>query len=86
METEPVPPSRNVHYYLKRYLQELLEACIGLFVIGLVSQKPFDFKMFARNASILAFATLILEEYNPNFAGNVRQGLAFTVGASASPS
>lgn len=74
--------TKNIAYFARRYVQEFFEACIGLYIISIVSKNKLDHAHFIRNAAILACATLALEEYNPSYADSVKQGLAFTIGAS----
>ena len=74
---------RNFVYYVKRYFNELLEASVGLFIIYLLSNKnDINVKLLLRNIAIFAFVTLIVEEYNPEYSSNIKQGVTFTIGSN----
>lgn len=74
--------SKEPYFYAKRYVQEFLEACVGLYIVGLISKSKFEVQYFLRTAAVLGAVTLFLEEYNPSYADTIRQGLAFTIGAT----
>ena len=73
---------RSIYYFIYRYIQEFLEAFIGLIIIYLFTQKEINYKSLMKTSLILGSITLVLEEYNPNFNSNIKQGMSFTVGAS----
>jgi hypothetical protein len=83
------PPKRDLIYFIKRYIQEIFEAASGLFVLYLITRNqkedvPFQYKKFFFAACIIGSVTLVLEEYyDETHASNIKQGLAFTIGASA---
>lgn len=74
--------NKSAYYFLYRYIQEFLEAFIGLIIVYLFTQKQINWIILFKTSGLLGFITLILEEYNPNFNSNVKQGMSFTVGAS----
>lgn len=73
--------NHDLNYYIKRYIQEIGEALVGLFVVILITKNKFALKEIIRISMILGFVTLILEEYNIEYANNVKQGIYFTMGA-----
>lgn len=75
-------PKRSVYYFVKRYIQEFLEAFIGLIIIYIFTQKEINYQSLLKTSGLLGFITLILEDYNPNFNSNIKQGMSFTVGAN----
>lgn len=81
MESNTVS-KRDLKYFLRRYVQEFIEAFIGLFIINVFTKKPIEYKSLFKTSLLLGLITLILEEYNPAFNSNVKQGMSFSVGAS----
>jgi hypothetical protein len=71
----------DLKYFFRRYIQEIFEASIGLFIVMLITKRDFTLKEAVRIALILGFVTLLLEEYNMEYADNVKQGMYFTMGA-----
>jgi hypothetical protein len=80
---KPEAIEHDFTYLIKRYIQEFIEAVIGLFIVTLILRKQFSTFDFIRIASIIAVATLIMEEYNTEYADNMKQGICFTIGANA---
>jgi hypothetical protein len=76
-------PNKNLRYYIKRYIQEVFEAIVSVLVFIFVLKKQFTLAEFTRIVSLIAFVTLILEEYNHDFFQNFKQGIHFTLGANA---
>lgn len=77
--------SIDYKYYLKRYIQEYLEALIALSVVFYIkNNKDFFGKdsllNIAKMASVIGLVTLILEEYNSSYSKNIKDGMKFTVG------
>lgn len=73
----------DVLYYIKRYIQEVLEASLGLLAVMYITKREFVLNDFLKIVSIIGLMTLILEEYNISAAQNFKQGIHFTMGASA---
>lgn len=71
----------DLKYFVKRYIQEFFEAITGLFVVILLLKQKFTIYEIIRISAIIGLVTLILEEYNLEYANNVKQGLYFTIGA-----
>lgn len=75
--------NHDIKYYIKRYINELIEAFIALLVVYLLSpNKNIDTNLFIRNIFIFAFVTLLVEEYNPEYSSNIKQGMTFTIGSN----
>jgi hypothetical protein len=75
----------NYVYYIKRYIQEFLEALIALSVVFYIkNSKEFFSKDSLLNivkmSSVIGLVTLILEEYNSDYSKNIKDGMKFTVG------
>lgn len=73
----------NIKYFIKRYIQEVIEAALGLTAVMLITKKSFETKDFIKIVCIIGFITLILEEYNMEYSSNFKQGIHFTMGAVA---
>lgn len=73
----------DVVYFIRRYIQEVLEASFGLFAVMLITKREFELNELIKIACIIGFVTLILEEYNLNYSENFKQGMHFTIGAAA---
>jgi len=82
-----VPPkqlhNKTFIYIIKRYIQEVFEASLGLIVVILMLKKKFDLYDFSRIVLLIGFVTLILEEYNVEYLNNFKQGIHFTLGSIA---
>lgn len=68
-------------YYVTRYIQEFLEASVGLIVVMIIMKKSFTCIEFVKIAGIVGLMTLILEEYNKHIAGNFKQGVYSAIGS-----
>lgn len=71
----------NMFYYIKRYIQEFIEACIGLLFVMFIMKKSFTLLNLFKIASIVGVVTLILEEYNLDSASHFKQGIYSTLGS-----
>lgn len=78
-----IVPNKNLRYYIKRYIQEVFEAIVSILVFIFIFKKQFTLVEFVRIVSLIAFITLLLEEYNHDFFQNFKQGIHFTLGANA---
>lgn len=84
--TENIKKNTRPHtfsYYIKRYIQEILEASFGLIMVIFILKKEFSLLDFIKITSIIALITLILEEYNIEYLNNFKQGIHFTLGSLA---
>lgn len=72
-ETQPI--ESDMTYYIKRYIQEIIEASFGLFIVMITMKKSFSMLEFFKITGIIGLITLILEEYNKQSANNFKQGL-----------
>jgi hypothetical protein len=70
-------------YFIKRYIQEVIEASFGLLIVIFILKKQFTLIDFTQVVSIIGFITLILEEYNVEYLNNFKQGIHFTLGSLA---
>ena len=79
-----IKSSRNhdIYYYIKRYIQEVMEASFGLLSVTLITSKKFVFYDFIKIVLIIGLITLLLEEYNMSAAENFKQGIQFTMGST----
>lgn len=75
--------AHDFYYYIKRYIQEIIEASIGLIVVIFLLKKKFTLFDFSKIVFIIGFITLILEEYNVEYLNNFKQGIHFTLGSLA---
>lgn len=75
--------NRNVSYFIRRYIQEVIEASFGLFAVMLITKRNYTLQESIKIACIIGFVTLILEEYNLEYSNNFKQGIHFTMGAAA---
>jgi hypothetical protein len=73
----------NIWYFMRRYIQEVLEASAGLFVVKIILKKEFSLEDFLRIALVVGLITLIIEEYNKNYATELKGGIYFTLGSIA---
>lgn len=73
----------DIKYFIKRYIQEVIEASLGLFAVMLITKREFKAEEYIKIASIIGLITLILEEYNVDYSNNFKQGIHFTMGAVA---
>jgi hypothetical protein len=80
---ETVFKKRDFLYFVKRYIQEILEAMMGLIAVMLILKREFVMYEFLKIAMIIGSVTLILEEYNVAAADTFKQGIYFTIGAVA---
>jgi hypothetical protein len=80
---DTTPVNHDIVYFIKRYIQEVMEAAFGLFAVSLITKKEFVLYDFIKIVLIIGFVTLILEEYNLTAADNFKQGIHFTIGAVA---
>ena len=69
-------------YYIRRYIQEVLEASIAILIVIYVFKKPFELNEVARMSLIIGAVTLVLEEYDKEYVLNIKQGILFTIGAN----
>ena len=75
---------KNIIYYIKRYIHEVIEATIAMFVIYLLTRRKFEYLHFIRTVLIFGLVTLIVEEYNPEYSSSIKQGVTFSIGSSIS--
>ena len=68
-------------YYLKRYIQEILEAFVAILIIKVATDKQIIYSHILKGSLFVGILTLLLEEYNPEFKEQIRQGITFTVGS-----
>lgn len=73
--------TRDGIYYLKRYIQEVLEAFVAILIIKIATDKQLLFNEILKGSIFVGILTLLLEEYNPEFKEQIRQGITFTVGS-----
>lgn len=73
----------NMRYYVKRYIQEILEASLALLMVMFILKKPFLTFDFFKIVLVIALVTLILEEYNVEYLNTFKQGTLFTLGSLA---
>lgn len=73
----------DIWYFMRRYIQEVLEASAGLFVVKIILKKEFSLEDFLRIALVVGLITLIIEEYNKNYATELKGGIYFTLGSIA---
>lgn len=73
----------NLYYYIKRYIQEILEASFGLIMVMFILKKNFNILDFISIVCIIGLITLILEEYNIEYLHNFKEGILFTIGSLA---
>ena len=73
--------NNNNFYYVTRYIQEVIEASIGLILVIFIMKKSFTYIEFIKIACIVALVTLALEEYNIHAAGNFKQGIYSALGS-----
>ena len=71
----------DIFYYIKRYIQEFIEACIGLLFVTFIMKKSFILSDLIKIASIVGIVTLILEEYNLALASQFKQGIYSALGS-----
>lgn len=74
---------KNTVYFVKRYIQEVIEASFALAVVMFIMKKSFIWNEFFKIVCIVGMVTLILEEYNMAAADNFKQGIYYTLGAVA---
>jgi uncharacterized membrane protein YjjP (DUF1212 family) len=67
--------------YIKLYLYECFEAFVAISILRLALEKPFNFPQVIKASLIIGVLTFLLEQYDPDFKQNVRQGITFTVGS-----
>jgi hypothetical protein len=68
----------KIKYYSKRYLEELLQAFIGLSILYYVKDdKIFDIKVIIKNSLLLALVTFIVEEF---IQLSIKGGMSFAIG------
>lgn len=68
-------------YYIKRYIQEVLEAFVAILIIKIATDKELIYINILKGSVFVGILTLLLEEYNPEFKEQIRQGITFTVGS-----
>lgn len=73
----------DIWYFMRRYIQEVLEAAAGLFVVKIILKKEFSLEDFLRISLVVGLITLIIEEYNKNYATELKGGIYFTLGSIA---
>lgn len=73
----------DIKYFIKRYIQEVIEASLGLFAVMIITKREFKPEDYIKIASIIGLITLVLEEYNAEYSNNFKQGIHFTMGAVA---
>ena len=81
IEDKQHPIEHNLTYYIKRYIQEIIEASFGLLVVMFIMKKSFNWSDLLKIAGIVGIITLILEEYNIDAANNFKQGIYTTLGS-----
>lgn len=73
--------TKDIMYYLKRYIQEVLEAFVAILIIKVATDKQLVYINILKGSIFIGILTLLLEEYNPDFKEQIRQGITFTVGS-----
>lgn len=81
--SKQLPGNRDIIYFVKRYVQEVIEASFALAVVMFIMKKPFVWNDFFKIVGLVGMVTLILEEYNMDAADNFKQGIYYTLGAVA---
>jgi hypothetical protein len=71
----------NMTYYIKRFIQEIIEASIGLLFVIITLKKSFSGLEFFKITGTIGFITLILEEYNVSSSNNFKQGIYSNIGS-----
>jgi hypothetical protein len=63
------------------YLNECFEAFIAIVIIRVAIDKGFDFTKIIQASLLIGFLTFLLEYYNKDLKGNIKQGITFTAGS-----
>lgn len=71
----------KVYYYLKRYLQEIVENFIAFSVYDLLMHKNFNLKKSSYMALISGVVTLFLEEYDQSYKQLLKNGIIMAIGS-----
>jgi hypothetical protein len=71
----------DMTYYIKRFIQEIMEASIGLLFVMITLNKSFSGLEFFKITGTIGFITLILEEYNTSSSNNFKQGIFSNIGS-----
>lgn len=72
----------KVLYYVKRYLQEILEAFIAYSIYNLLKEKTYNIYKMLKVSLIIGAVTLFLEEYNEDYKKNIKNGLITSISTS----
>lgn len=70
---------KKTQFYIKRYLQEVLEAFLAYTLYKFITQTKYDIQNSIRLSFSIGLFTLILEEYNPSYKDSVKSGLNFSI-------
>lgn len=63
------------------YLNECFEAFIAIIIIRIAIDKGFNFLQIIQASLLIGFLTFLLEYYNKDLKGNIKQGITFTAGS-----
>lgn len=83
-DTLDILSSYNISVFIKRYLNEFLEAFIAYTGYGLLTNSEMSLQVLVKNikvALILGALTFVLENYNPSYKATVKTGMIATLGS-----
>lgn len=63
------------------YLQEFSEVFISILIIRVAMEKEINIYKIVQASAFIGLITFFLENYNPNFNSNIKQGITFSVGS-----
>lgn len=63
------------------YLHECFEAFIAIVIIRIAIDKGFNFTQIIQASLLIGLLTFLLEHYDKDLKGNIKQGITFTAGS-----
>jgi hypothetical protein len=63
------------------YLNECFEAFIAIVIIRIAIDKSINMIQIIQASLMIGFLTFLLEHYNKDLKGNIKQGITFTAGS-----
>ena len=71
----------TIHKFFIMYMDEFFQIFVAILIIRIAMDKNIDFYKILLISAIIAFVTLMLENYNSEFNSNIKQGITFTAGS-----
>lgn len=79
-DTEKYEENKYLNLFIV-YLNECFEAFIAIVIIRIAIDKGINMMQIIQASLMIGFLTFLLEHYDKDLKGNIKQGITFTAGS-----